>query len=296
MATNTFAILTDTTSDLPKSYIEEHNLHIMGFTYSLEGNEYVEMTPVSITPQEFYSKLKAGEISKTSQITPDIYEKQFRTLLDKGYDILYIGFSSGLSGSFQSANIAKKELADHYPGRQILLIDSRCASLGQGLLVDFAVKLKEQGKSLREVYGQTLTQVLRVCHYFTVDDLNHLYRGGRVSKIAAMMGTLLGIKPLLHVDNDGKLIAYGKVRGRKASLDALVDKVHEKGEGYQNDYVFISHGDCLVDAKYVSEQIEKKFGIKSEIINFIGPVIGTHSGPGTVALFFMGKDRSEKGI
>lgn len=296
MATNTYAILTDATSDLPKSYIEEHNLIMFGLTYTIEGKNYNELDAGSLSPEIFYSKLKSGEISKTSQITPDVYEKQFKALLDKGLDIIYIGFSSGLSGSLQSANIAKKEISDRYPDRKILIVDSLCASLGQGLLVDYAVKLKEAGGSLIDVFMKTKAQALHICHYFTVDDLNHLYRGGRVSKISAMVGTLLGIKPVLHVDNEGKLVAYGKVRGRKASLDALVEKVSEKGENCQNDYVFISHGDCLADAQYIAEQVEKRFGLKSQIINFVGPVIGTHSGPGTVALFFMGVNRNERGI
>lgn len=294
MTQNTYIIVTDVTCDLPADYTSQNNITNLNMVYTIDGINYTEGTSDSLTPVQFYNKLREGSTAKTSQITPEIYEKQFKALLDKGYDILYIGFSSGLSGSFQSACIAKSEIENIYPSRKILLIDSLCASLGQGYLVNYAVELKNQGKNIQDVYDATLSNALHVCQYFTVDDLNHLYRGGRVSKITAMVGTLLGIKPVMHVNNDGKLVAYGKVRGRKASLDSLINKIAEKAAVSSSEYVFISHGDCLADAKYVATAIENKFKLKTKLINTIGPVIGSHSGPGTVALFFFGTNRTEK--
>ena len=239
----------------------------------------------------FYNKLRGGAVSTTTQINSEEFLQVFTPLLEAGEDVLYIAFSSGLSGTCQSAFLAREELKKRFPERRLEVFDSLCASMGEGLLVYHAAKLCQEGKSLDEVLAWLKENVLRLCHWFTVDDLNHLKRGGRVSTATAVVGTILGIKPVLHVDNEGHLIPVSKVRGRKQSLDALVKRMEETVEDPANQMVFISHGDCLEDAQYVEQQIREKLGVQQVIIGYIGPVIGAHSGPGTVALFFLGRER-----
>lgn len=292
--TKNFTIMTDVTCDLPLDYVKENNIILMPLTYSLDGVDYDGTLENSLSSKDFYSKLRNGSMANTAQISPSVAAGYFEEELKKGNNILYIGFSSGLSGGYQSIMIAKNELGEKYPDLKIMTIDSLCASLGQGLIVDYAVNLKNKGNSLEDVYNATEKIKLNVCHYFTVDDLKHLYRGGRVSKTAALIGTLLGIKPVMHVNNDGKLIAFGKVRGRKQSLNELVSKMGTKLGSYKNEYVFISHGDNLEDAQYVAKRVKEKYGIDTKIINPVGAVIGTHSGPSTIALFFIGENRDEK--
>lgn len=294
MSAKDFTIITEVTCDLPQSYLKEHKIITMPLTYMLDGKEYDGTYENSLNPREFYDKLRTGIMAKTAQVSPEKAATFFENEIKKGYDILYIGFSSGLSGCYQSGTIAREELLERFPDSKIICIDSRCASLGQGLLVDYAVKKKKEGLSIEEIGKAVESIKLNLCHYFTVDDLNHLYRGGRVSKTAAVFGTMLGIKPIMHVDDEGKLIPIGKVRGRKASLDEVVRKMGTKLSDYKNSCVFISHGDCLEDAKYVGDQVKKLYSIKTEIIENVGPVIGSHSGPGTIALFFFGGDRAEK--
>lgn len=294
MKNKPFSILTEVTCDLPKNYIKQNNILTLPIIYTIDETEYDGTYENSLSPHDFYEKLRSGSMAKTAQNSPQKMVEYFKAEIDKGNDILYIGFSSGLSGTYQSATIAREELLEEKPNLKILCVDSLSASLGQGLLVDYAIKKRKEGLSIEEVAKEVEDVRLKISHYFTVDDLNHLYRGGRVSKTAAIFGTMLGIKPVLHMDNDGHLIPIGKVRGRKASLDSLVKKMGTKLSEYKNPYVFISHGDALDDAKYVSEQVKKTYGIKTEIINNIGPVIGSHSGPGTIALFFIGSDRNEK--
>ncbi|MFZ2539320.1 MAG: DegV family protein [Oscillospiraceae bacterium] len=294
MSNKPFSIITEITCDLPQSYLKQNKIITMPLTYTLDGVEYDGSYENSLTPHDFYEKLRSGIMAKTAQISPEGSMAFFEAEIEKGNDVLYIGFSSGLSGCYQSATIAKAELIEKYPNAKIICIDSRSASLGQGLLVDYAIKKTAEGLSIEEVAGAIEDTKLKLCHYFTVDDLNHLYRGGRVSKTAAVFGTMLGIKPVMHMDDEGKLIPIGKVRGRKASLDELVRKMGTKLGEYKNPYVFISHGDSLSDAKYVGEQVKKLYGIKPEIIDNVGPVIGSHSGPATIALFFIGTDRIEK--
>lgn len=295
MAGRPFTIITEVTGDLPQDYIKKHNLVTIPMVYTLDGVEYDGTAENSLPLHLFYEKLRRGLMSKTSAVSPDQAVSFFEAELQKGNDVLYLAFSSGLSSSFQNALISRGELAEKYPEAKIFCVDSLCASLGQGLFVDYVVRKQEEGLTVEECAKAAEDIKLNVCHYFTVDDLNHLYRGGRVSKTAAIFGTMLGIKPVMHVDNDGHLIPHGKVRGRKQSLDSLVASMGEKlTDTYKNPYCFISHGDCLDDAKYVAAQVKAKYGIKTEIINPIGPIIGTHSGPGTVALFFIGSDRNEK--
>jgi len=284
-----FVIVTDNTSDLPENYIIENNLSMLKITYTIDGETYG--TDKNMEPREFYKRMRAGSMSQTQQVNPQNCYELFEKLVAEGKDILYIAFSSGLSGSYASSIIARDEIAEKHPEAQVVVVDSLCASLGEGLLVHKAVMLKKQGKTLQEIADWLNQNKLKLAHFFTVDDLFHLHRGGRVSKASAIVGSMLGIKPVLHVDDEGHLIPIEKVRGRKQSLNSLVDNMIRLTENIENDIIFISHGDCEEDARYVEDLIKQKTGINSFLINFIGPSIGSHSGPGTVALFFMAKSR-----
>lgn len=288
---NNYIITTDTTTDLPEDYIKKHDLGIMSLTYTLEGTTYSKDNPLDV--RLFYEKMRNGSMPTTSQVNPENAKNIFLPYLKDGYDILHIAFSSGLSGSYNSTRIAAEELSEEFPDRKITIIDSLAASLGEGLLVHKAVMLKEQGADLDTVADWVEQNKLHIVHNFTVDDLFHLHRGGRVSKATAILGTIINVKPILHVDDEGHLIALSKVRGRKKSLQALVDSMEKQMGAYrsQNDIVFISHGDSLADAQYVADLVKQRFGIESFLINYVGPTIGAHSGPGTIALFYMGDYR-----
>jgi DegV family protein with EDD domain len=229
----------------------------------------------------------------TSQINPEEAKEKLTEYLEISKNIIHIAFSGGLSGTYNSVRLAAEEILEERPDCRITVIDSLAASMGEGLLVHKALEKQAEGLSYDELVAWIEANKLHVCHYFTVDDLFHLYRGGRVSKTAAVLGTMINLKPVLHVDNDGHLIPLSKVRGRKKSLNALVDQMEKQMGSYrdQNDIVFISHGDCLEDATYVQEQVRKRFGIERFLISPVGPTIGAHSGPGTLALFFMGDAR-----
>lgn len=288
-----YIITTDSTCDLPKSYIKENNIKVLPLTYVLEGVTYnIDKTlPIN----EFYGKMKSGAMPTTSQVNPEEAKEAFLSILEDGVGILHIAFSSRLSGSYNSARIAAEELREENPEYVICVIDSLCASLGEGMLVHKAVKLKEQGKTIQEAVKWLEANKLHVCHNFTPDDLNHLYRGGRVSKTAAILGTMANVKPVLHVDDEGRLIPLSKVRGRKKSLITLVDNMEKQIGSYieenKRDGVFIGHGDVEEDAQFVADLIKERFGIESFLISYVGPVIGSHTGPGILALFFMGEKR-----
>lgn len=286
-----YVIMTDTTADLPESYIKEHQLEILSLNYMLEGVVYDRKNPLDV--EEFYARMRSGSMPTTSQVNPEQAGEAFASCMEAGNDVLYIAFSSGLSGTYNSACIAASELEEEgrYPDRRVVVIDSLSASLGEGLLVHKAVKLKEEGKTLDEVADWVEKNKRNLCHNFTVDDLFHLHRGGRVSKATAILGTMINIKPVLHVDDEGHLVAVDKVRGRKKSLTMLVDRMEKQAEGFENPEVFISHGDCPEDALFVERLVRERFGTEDFIINHVGPTIGAHSGPGTVALFFMGNPR-----
>ena len=286
-----FKIITNTTADLPLDYVKENNLGLMVFNYTIKGETYSRGHELDW--KEFYSMMRDGNMPTTSQVNPMECREYFDEYLKANKELLYIGFSSGLSGSYGSACIAADMEMEEHPGCRIRIIDSRCASMGEGLLVHKAVQLQKEGKTLDEVADWLEENIPHLVHIYTVDDLNHLYRGGRVSRTAAVIGTVVGIKPVLHVDDDGHLIPLSKVRGRKKSLNALVDYMEEKMGKYreENDIIFISHGDALEDAQFVRDKVKERFGIESFLINHIGPTIGAHSGPGTVALFFMGESR-----
>lgn len=286
-----YIITTDSTCDLPKEYLEKHNIGLFPLYYNINGTVYGEDN--ILDPKEFYKKMRDGAMPTTMAINPDLARKHFNKYLDAGFDILHIAFSSALSGSCSVASTVSRELCDEQPGAKIIVIDSLCASLGEGLLVHKAVELKENGKTMDEVADWLEHNKLNLCHMFTVDDLFHLHRGGRVSKAAAIIGTLINVKPVLHVDNEGRLIPLNNVRGRKKALISLVDLMEEKLKNfpYKNNIFFISHGDCLEDAEFVAGLIKERLGIKEYLIHYVSPTIGAHSGPGTVALFFMGKER-----
>ncbi len=287
-----YQIVTDSTTDISLEMIAELGVHVIPLCYIMEGKTLHNIPGGGeLDEHTFYEKLRGGETSTTAQINTEEFLQQFTPILEAGKDVLYLAFSSGLSGTCQSAMIAKQELQEKFPDRRVEVFDTLCASMGEGLLVYHAAKLQKAGKDLDEVLSWLQENVLHLCHWFTVDDLNHLKRGGRVSAATALVGTMLGIKPVLHVDNEGHLINISKVRGRKQSLDALVKKMEETAIEPGGQTVFISHGDCLEDAQYVAEQIREKMGTADIRINFIGPVIGAHSGPGTVALFFLGSER-----
>lgn len=286
-----YVITTDNNSDLPESYYAEHNVGCTYLSYSMDGQNYSHENFLPV--EEFYDKMRKGSMPTTAQVNPEAAKALMEPYLKEGKDILHIAFSSGLSGSYNSARIAGAELMEKYPDRKIIVLDSLAASLGQGMIVYLAQQQKEEGKSIDEVAQWVKGHRLNVVHAFTVDDLNHLYRGGRVSKTTAVVGGVLNIKPVLHVDNEGKLIPVGKVRGRKKSLLALVDMMDQKLGSYKDscDTIFVSHGDCIEDAQFVIDKIKEKYPIKTVLVNYVGATIGAHSGPGTVALFFLGDER-----
>ena len=284
-----YVLITDSTCDLPENILKESGTVCLQLTYEIDGVSYEGTSKLSY--EQFYEKMREGKMSSTSQITPDTFEKSFSKYLSEGKDVLYIAFSSGLSGTFNSSHAAMEELKDKFPDRKIRVIDSLCASLGEGLLVYKAICLKEQGKSFDEVGDWVEENKLHLCHMFTVDDLMFLHRGGRVSKTSAIAGSILGIKPGLHVDNEGHLIPLAKVRGRRQSINWLVSEMDKRIGKWENDTFAICHGDCYDDAMYLKKLVMDKYNIKNCIVRHTGPVIGAHSGPGTLALFFLGDYR-----
>ena len=286
-----YVITTDNNSDLPEKYFNDHGVGCMYLSYSMDGKNY---THENFLPEhEFYEAMRNGSMPTTAQVNPENAKTLLEPYLKEGKDILHIAFSSGLSGTYNSSRIAAEELMEEYTDRRIIVVDSLSASLGQGLLVWLAQQKKELGQTLEDVADWVEKNKLKMVHLFTVDDLNHLYRGGRVSRTTAIVGSMLNIKPVLHVDNEGKLTAIGKVRGRKKALQELVKLMDEKigSFGADCDTIFISHGDCEQDAQYVAAKVKEKYNIKNIIINQVGATIGAHSGPGTMALFFVGDVR-----
>lgn len=286
-----FQIITDSTTDLPESYFKEHDIKVVNLKCIIDGVQYG--VDKFLSSDEFYSLIRGGKMPTTSQVNPDEAYKAIEEALKTGNEILVIAFSSGLSGTYNSFRLAAEEIKSDYPDADVLVVDTLAASLGEGLLVHYAVGMRDAGKSMRETRDWLEAHKNNLVHAFTVDDLNHLYRGGRVSKTVAIIGTIAGIKPVLHVDYEGHLIPLRNVRGRKKSLLGLVDDMEAKMGSFKdkNEVVFISHGDCLDDAKFVADEIEKRFGKKEFLFNPLGPVIGSHAGPGTVALFFLGDEK-----
>lgn len=282
---NPYVIYTDTACDIPLSLLDQWGVGHCELTFTFQGDD-TQYANSDLPASVFYDKMRAGSIAKTSAANVSSFRTMFEKELIDGNDLLYIGFSSGLSTTCASATLAAEELQALYPDRKIRTVDSLAASSGFGLLVYLAVKQKESGKTMEEVAKYVENTRLGICHWFTVDDLVYLKRGGRVSPTTALVGNLLGIKPVLHVDDEGHLINMLKVRGRKNAVRTLADKYTELCTDHSAP-IFISHGDCLEDAQLLADILKQKHGVTVELITDIGPVIGAHSGPGTLALFFV---------
>lgn len=288
---NEFVIITDSSCDLPASLADELGVIVSPLSFMLDGREYKNyLDEREISFADFYARMRAGANVVTAAANVDSFLELMTPYLEDGKDILFLGFSSGLSATFQNGKIAAEELMEKFPERKIHCVDSKCASLGEGLFVYLVAKEKEKGKSFEEVCAFADKTAPRVIHWFTVDDLFFLKRGGRISATTAVLGTMLSIKPVLHVDDDGHLINMAKARGRKASIKAMFEKVRDTSDNIAEQSVFISHGDCLEDAEYLADMI-RSLGVKHIVINHVGPVIGAHSGPGTLAVFFLGDVR-----
>lgn len=286
-----YIITTDNNSDLPEEFYKEHGVGCTYLSYTMDGINYTHDNFLPV--HEFYDRMRNGSLPTTAQVNPENARKLIEPYLKEGRDVLHIAFSSGLSGSYNSARIAAEELKEEYPERKIIVVDSLAASLGQGLLVYLAQMRKEAGEDMEAVAKWAEENRNHIVHLFTVDDLDHLYRGGRVSKTTAVLGGMLNIKPVMHVDDNGKLIPIGKVRGRKKALLELVKLMDDKIGSYKNtcDTIFISHGDCQDEAQFVVDKVKEKYQIKTVVMNHVCATIGAHSGPGTVALFFVGDQK-----
>lgn len=284
-----FILCTDSGCDIRQNVLNEWGVPCLQLTFKFDGED-IEHTENDMTIKDFYDAMRGGKTAKTSAINPDTFKETFEALLKDGNDVLYLAFSSGLSTTFNSARLAAEELLETYTDRKIIVVDSLCASAGQGLLLYLALQKKNEGADIETVAKYIENNKLNLCHWFTVDDLVYLKRGGRVSPTVAFVGGVLGIKPVLHVDNEGHLISKSKVRGRKAALGALLSKYEELALD-KNGIVFISSADCKDDTDYMAKEFAEKYGAKVELITDIGPVIGAHAGPGTMAVFFLGKER-----
>ena len=287
-----YVIMTDSSCDLPASLADEMELSVLPLSVYIEDKQYINyLDEREIAFSEIYAKLRTKCPAKTSAVNMNDFLEPMEQIVSTGKDLIYIGFSSGLSGTYNAGAAAAKEISEKYPDRKILAVDSLCASLGQGLLVYHAWLQKKAGKTIDELYQWVVDNRLHLCHMFTIDDLMFLKRGGRVSGATAVVGSMLSIKPIMHVDDEGHLIKIGTARGRKASIKALADAAGQQGIDLQNQIIFISHGDCVEDANYLGDIMRERFHVKDVLVNYVGPVIGAHSGPGTIALFFLGTER-----
>lgn len=284
-----YEIITDSGCDLPQQMQQELNIKMACLTLNFRGQEKEDSVDDGI--RELYDALRAGESAKTAAVNPDTWARAMEPVLQQGKDALVLAFSSGLSTTYQSAVIAMEDLLEKYPDRKIRVVDTRAASLGQGLLVWYACRKRDEGLDMEQVADWVEEHKLHLCHWFTVDDLMYLKRGGRISAATAIVGTMLGIKPVMHMDDDGHLINMSKARGRKASIQAVAEKMGQLGLPGENKTVFICHGDCLEDARYLEKLVREKYGVEEVFIGYTGAVIGSHSGPGTLALFFLGEKR-----
>ena len=287
-----YVIVTDSSGDMNAEMVQQLGVEVLPLSLTVRGTTFHNYPDDrEMDPKEFYRMLRAGEPATTAAVNVHDYTSFLTPVLESGKDVLILAFSSGLSATYQSSCIAAEELRAKFPGRTVEVVDTLCASLGQGLIVFLAAQRKLRGESLAEVRDWVLENRLHLCHWFTVDDLHFLKRGGRVSAATAVVGSMLHIKPVMHVDNEGHLINMAKARGRAASLTALVDHMEATAIEPATTPVFISHGDCLEDAQKVADDIRRRFGTQDIRINNIGPVIGAHAGPGCVALFFVGTER-----
>lgn len=287
-----FVLMTDSSADLSQEMVQELGVTVLPLSFTIQGKVYRNYPDNrEMDLPLFYDMLRAGELATTSAVNVAEYAQAVEPILQEKKDVLILAFSSGLSSTYQASVLAAEELREKYPDRKIYTVDTLCASLGQGLLVYLAVQEQRKGKNIEEVRDWAEAAKLHLCHQFTVDDLHFLKRGGRISATTAVVGSMLQIKPVLHVDNEGRLVSIGKARGRQASLKALVDKMEKTVTEEGKKTVFISHGDCRKDAVAVADMVRERFGTQDVRINFVGPVIGAHSGPGTLALFYLGTER-----
>lgn len=286
---NKYCIMTDSSADIPSKMAEELSIEVLQLEVLVDGD--VSKANKDIDEKDFYAKLREKKNAITSAVSIDKFLIYMEKILAEGNDLLYLGFSSALSGTYNAGFVAAKELSEKYPDRKIYTVDTLAASMGEGLLVYLAAKKKEAGASIEEVRDYVENNKLHLCHWFTVDDLFFLKRGGRVSSATAIMGTMLSIKPVMHVDNAGRLINVSKSRGRKNSIDELFERMKATAIDPADQTVFISHGDCAEDAEYLASRIKNELSVKNIVISYVGPVIGAHSGPGTLALFFLGSER-----
>ena len=286
---NNYVILTDSCCDLTKEQLSALGVASLSLEVLMDGGDPVYNDEVDI--EEFYKKLREKGSVTTSAVSMDRFTEFFESYLKEGTDVLYLGFSSGLSGTYNAAFVSAQELAEKYPERKVYTVDTLCASLGQGLFVHLAANQKAEGKTIDEVYEWAKEKRYNLCHWFTVDDLFFLKRGGRVNAATAVMGTMLSIKPILHVDHKGKLINVSKARGRKGSLDTLFENMKATITEPQKQITYICHGDCIADAEYLAKRMKEELGVPEVIIGYTGPVIAAHSGPGTLAVFYVGTER-----
>ena len=284
-----YRIFVDSACDIAPEILEKWGVSSLSLTFRFEGNEK-EYGNGDMPTSEFYEKMRAGGIAKTAAVNTESFKDAFRKALEAGEDAIYLGFSSGLSTTFNSARIASLELSEEFPQRKILAVDTLCASAGFGLLLYLACQKRDEGMDISALADFVKATVPSVSHWFTVDDLVYLKRGGRISPTLAFVGNVLGIKPVLHVDDEGHLVNMSKVRGRRSAVMALADKYGELALD-KGGIAFISHADCSSDAKLLEGILCDKYGAKVELITDVGPVIGAHSGPGTLALFFLGEKR-----
>ena len=284
-----FVIYTDSACDISKEILDSWGVGLLELSFQFNGSDEVYLNSM-ISPKEIYDKMRSGTMGKTSAVNMETFKEAFKKELSNGVDVLYLGLSSGISGTYNSARLAAEELLEEYPENRVIAIDSLCASAGQGLLLKLAVDKKAEGASLEETARHVMEKRPGLCHWFTVDDLKYLKAGGRVSAASAFVGGVLNIKPVLHVDDEGHLINMQKVRGRRAALNAFLDKYDELASDKTGE-VYISQADCMDDAEYVKAELEARFGARVTLITDIGPVIGLHAGPGTIAVFFEGTKR-----
>lgn len=287
---NNYVIYTDSACDLDAKMLSQRGIYCSALSFRFDGDGKVYFDN-QMSTEEFYQRMKNGECAKTSAVNVESFISGFSKLLNQGYDILYLGFSSALSTTYNSARLAAEQLSDEYPERKIITVDTLAASAGIALLIDLVLEKKKSGASINEAKEYADSIKHKICQYFTVDDLEYLKRGGRISPSAAFFGNMLGIKPLLHVDNNGRLVNLAKIRGRKTSIIALSDKYGEMHDDTAPKEVYISHADCKDEAEWLKKHIEEKHNAKAKLITSVGSVIGAHSGPGTIALFFVGKER-----
>ncbi len=286
-----FDILTDSGCDMPKSYLEENGVTCVRLGFTLDGTEYEGENGEQMEEKTFYQKLRDGAMPTTYQITCETARAYMEKSLQAGRDLLVVAFSSGLSGTAESFALAKKQLQKKYPKRKIFVVDSLCASMGEGLLLDYVIKKADTGAEIEETADFAEQLKKKICHHFTVDNLFHLKRGGRINATSAIVGSILKIKPIMHVDDNGKLVALSKVIGRKKALKTLVDNVVKSAEMEAGEPIFISHGDCEEDVRFVETLLKQSFPRSPITVHYVGTVIGSHSGAGTLAVFHKGAKR-----